>query len=309
VSTITLYYGSVGINNKVPPHRLPFNPETGVSALAHANNVLISRTGELSSRRGQVKSFSGNYHSLFRVGIDGLIAKDRASDTAIYKIIVSGPDNIDLFGIASGLAKNRRIEFCNVNGTIYYTNGVDNGMIVDWHETAWKENTWPSDTTTEFRKVPPADHLAYNAGRIYFSIGPEIYYTVFGMPGIYTPKMGERFPTKILMITGVADGVYVSDTESIYFLSGLDPTQWTSRKVASYPAIEWGKYQDPIDPSFFGIESNSPSALLATENGPIICMPSGQIINLIDKNVSIPKCSNKGSIGLFDETLIIQSME
>ena len=96
---------------------------------------------------------------------------------------------------------------------------------------------------------------------------------------------------------------------SIYFLKGLNPKDWYHYQVTDYPALEWGKYNGTVDPSFFGYGDNTPSSLLATKNGPLLCMPGGRVENLIDKSIVMPGCPDVGCIGLFDETLIIQTGE
>ena len=310
MTIVPIYSGSVGINNKIPAHRLFYDRETGVAALETAEDVLIDRTGEIVSRRGTNQLYSGSYHSLFP-GMDwGLVAKDRDDDTAIYKVVVSGGGAVSLDGVASGFAKGRKFDFCRVIDAVFYTNGSENGMFTqDCMSVAWKESAWANDESkVQWAAPPPADHLGYNAGRIYFSIGNVLYYTEFGHLGLYDlASDGEQFPSKILVIAPAADGLYVSTQEAIYFLTGLNPKEWTSRQVANYPALEWGKFHGTVDPSFFGFETNVPSSLLTTVNGPVLCLPSGQIVNLIDKNVTLPHCSGAGAIAVFDETLIIQT--
>ena len=110
------------------------------------------------------------------------------------------------------------------------------------------------------------------------------------------------------MICAVQTGVYVSDHKSVYFLSGIDPNEWLCKKVLNYPAIEWGREQGLVDPSRLGLESFSLSCLFATVNGPVVGMPDGTAINLIDKVLTMPDCNvQSGSIIVVDETLIIQS--
>ena len=177
----------------------------------------------------------------------------------------------------------------------------------------WVESVRSLDQTTKrFIAPPPSNHLCYNAGRIFFSRMDQgkhvINYTEFAHLGIFDPATnGEEFESMVIAMVPAADGMYVSDRDSIYFLAGLNPSEWTSIKVADYPAKEWGKHHGTVNPSFWGFETNVPSSLLATKNGPLLCMPSGRVENLIDKNVTMPDCPDSGAIAVFDETLIIQS--
>jgi len=305
-----LYSGAIGINNKVSPHRLKYDPELGVAALESANDVLIDRSGEIVARRGMVESESGAYHSLYPAFEGGLVVRDRDSDSALYAISVDSNGNTELSGIRSGLTKGARMDYCTTPLGICYTNGYQNGMVgSDLASSPWTESEWEDrETTAGFLATPVSSHIGYLAGRVYFFIGNVLGYTEFGKSGIYDPAInGEQFPSKGLMIVPTVDGLYVSDTQSIYFLTGLDPHQWSSRKITDYPALEWGVSHKPVDPSFFGFETNVPSHIIATKRGPAMCLPSGNLINLIDKNITMPDCPNLGALAVFDETLIIQS--
>jgi hypothetical protein len=130
--------------------------------------------------------------------------------------------------------------------------------------------------------------------------------------GIYDPAInGEHFPGgRIILIAPVQDGIYVSTEKAIYFLSGLNPKEWACTAVCEYPAVEWARCQTLVDPTFFGFETNAPSPIIGTVNGPLLLFSSGKTVNLIDKNIFMPtNCERIGSICLFDESLIIQSGE
>lgn len=313
MKTLPLFTGGLGINNKVVAHRLKYDKETGIAAFEDAKNVFIDRTGEPVARRGSSLGISGIFHSVFPGEDWGLAALDRPlpdDDTAIYKVYITQAGTMSLGGVRSGLAKGKRVDFCGVNGAVFYANGHENGMVTsEGISVPWKESGWEDENSlTGFTAPPVADHLGYNAGRIYLAIGNEIKYTEFAHLGLFDPATnGEEFPTRILVIAPAADGMYVSDEEAIYYLAGLDPSDWSSKKVADYPALEWGKFLGTVNPKLLGFGSNVPCSLLATREGPVLCLPGGQLENLVDMNVTMPSCPDTGCIGLFDETLIIQS--
>lgn len=306
----TVYSGGLGINNKVPAHRLKYDMEAGVIAFEDAVDMLVDRTGELVTRQANDIIRTGDHHSLFPGKDWGLVVEERPIDSAIYRVDVSEIGTYSFAGIRSGLTMNAKMDFVQVQDAIFYTNGYQNGMIgPDALSHPWKESVWPDQRTLiGFLPPPVASHLAYNAGRIYFSLDDMLYYTVFAHLGLYDPALnGERFPSRIICIIPALDGMYVSDTKAIYWLAGLDPKAWKYKKVADYPAKEWGKCNTPVNPSFLGMEYEEPVFMVATKNGPVLCMPGGQAINLIDENVTMPPCPEIGCLGLFDETLIIQS--
>lgn len=313
---VPVFEGSIGLNNKVPAHRLEWNPETGFAALECCENFIVGPSGDLVTRTGFTEIEAGPFHSL-HPGIGhgwGLVAKDRTNDCAIYKVDVTAQGDVTLTGIRSGLAKGKRIDFCRVNEQVFYTNGSQNGVIhSDGTSHPWVSSTWYDDESiAQFAEVFPAEHLCYNAGRIYFSKGQDLYWTQYGMLGLYDQVRNvQRFPDgNITAICPAVDGLYVSDQHSIFFLSGLDPAKWQSRRVTSYPILEWGVHKEYVNPSLFGLETDFPSILVATATGPVVLMPSGGIVNLIDQVVTVPDCEGgTGAVCLFDQTLVIQSSE
>ncbi len=312
MSIVKIFSGAIGVNNKIQPQRLHYDPESGVSALEWAENVFIDPTGAIVARRGYEKQEDGVFHSLYPGKDWGLVVKDRDNDSALYKVVVSDSGNVSLEGIRSGMAKGRKLDYCFANGFIFYANGYENGMVTpDGVSVPWKENQWFNEQTiVGFTAPPPAEHLAYNAGRIFFSTENVLNYTEFGMLGLYDPaRNGEQFNGRIRAIIPAPDGLYVSTNMAIYFLAGLNPKKWTSRQVLGYPALEWGVGREPVKPNLFGLEPGYPAYVAATVNGPVIFLAGGQVYNLIEKNIKLPDCPQTGALAVFDETLIIQTGE
>jgi hypothetical protein len=310
---ITLYKKAVGLNNKVSPHRLAFTAD-GVSALEEATDVIIDPTGEIVTRRSNVLLDNRPWHSLWKTDGGFFGVTDRATDSALYKLSVNNADGTVVFtGLRSGLMKGAKLSYTRpLGGKIYYSNGYENGMIVNSASEDWTESEWTaSDTTADMVKAPIGTHLDILSGVVLIAVGDELFSTVYGHPGIVNNVLDRvRFETDIIMVCAVQTGVFVSDLTSIYFLAGANPREWTLNKVCNYPAKSHGKNQDLVDPSFLGLETNKMSGLFATANGPVIGLPDGSIINLIDKQVSLPQegCLS-GSIMVVDETTIIQSGE
>ncbi len=308
---VPIYSGSVGMINNVPAHRLPYSAETGVAGLEDCLNVVVDRSGQIVSRRGTAIIEPGEFHSLYPGDEFGLVAKDRTTDCALYRVDVGENGSIVLVGLRSGLTKGARFDYCeSVTGRIYYSNGYEHGVISETNRQseAWTENEWFNDeTSAQFEPVPPGECLCFGGGRILFSRGRELRFTEYGMPGIYdTAINGENFPSRITVIAAVTDGFFVSDERNIYFISGLDPNEWSVRPVTPYPATS--KYHGEVDPLQFGFQTNAPSVLMGTVAGPVIGLPGGEIVNLIEKNLILPdKCKNDGAICLFDESLVIQT--
>jgi len=305
-----LYSGALGVNNKIVPHRLPYDPKTGVAALEEAIDVLIGRTGEIVTRRGTQKVQTGSFHSFFGLG-DGsfYVVEERTEDSALFKAVPNADGTLELYGIISGLSLNSRMDFVMVANRVLYCNGHQNGVLENDVSRAWDSQDWTGpDSTIEMVKPPVGDHIDFLSGRALLSKDDELFYSEHGLIGLVDEAGSRvRMEGKIIMICAVQTGVYISDTKAVYYLSGVNPKEWICKKVLNYPVIEWGKEHNLVDPSLFGLESFGLSCLFATVNGPVIGLPDGTAINLIDKVLTMPDCKKQsGSIMVVDETTILQ---
>jgi hypothetical protein len=303
-----LYSGSIGLNNKVAPHRLQYSAKTGVSALEAADNVIIDRTGEIVTRRGTELVQSGNYHSMWSVPGGFYVVEDRDADSALMFASVADDGSIGMTGIRSGLARGKRVSYADLDNSTLYCNGTQNGQLIDFVSSPWPVSEWTgSSERIEKIKAPVGEHIDVLSGRDLISVADELFATEYGLPGIVDANSTRRrLDGRIIAVVSVQSGAFVSTTDAIYFISGTSPSKWTMKKVLDYPALEWGNNQTLINPSDFGLESYTLSALFATVNGPVVGFPDGTAINLIDKNVTTPNCSS-GAIMVVDETMIIQS--
>lgn len=306
---IMLYKSCSGINNKVSAGKLPFNQETGVTDLETGINVLIDKYGGLSTRRGTSLSLAGNYHSAFPVSNNKFLAvKDRSTDSAIYLITVQADGSLIEEGIVSGLSYGNSVEFCVVNGAIYYMNGLQHGYIENGVAYNWPVSEWPRATTSQFIYTPAGEHFDMISSVFVIVKGKELIYTEPGLWGIVDNAINyRRLESNGLMVISVGTGLFISDSKAIYFLEGLNPAKWIPKKVLNYPAKPYCKHHCLIDPSQFDFQTSEPSALFGTVLGPVIGLPNGQAVNLIDKKVAIANKGNRGAIMVVDETIILMS--
>jgi len=305
---VTLYKGSVGINNKTAPHRLQFG-DNGVSALEEATDVLVDHTGEIVTVRADTLVESGEYHSTFKT-VDGFYV---AKGESLYKATVDSDGALEISGIWSGMVDGARFSYASLDGQVFYTNGYQHGILDGMDRLAWPNSEWTgADDNREFIETPVGRHIGLLSGRFLVSVGSELFVTEYGLPGIVDGVKGRRrFEGDIIMICPVQSGAYVSTPDAVYFLQGTNPDEWSVRKVLDYPAIEYGTNDTLVDPTKFGLETNALSALFATVNGPVIGLPDGTPLNLIDKNIKMPDdCRTQtGSIIVLDDSMIIQSGE
>ena len=118
---VRILSGGTGLNTVVDPIRLPFDRETGISDLAVAVNVTVDETGFISRRDGFLKVRDEDSHSLFCDGGDCLFI----SGDTLYRLL---PD-YSVETVRTGLSQGNRMAYTQVNDDIYYSNGVESGIV------------------------------------------------------------------------------------------------------------------------------------------------------------------------------------
>ena len=307
---VTICRYTTGINNKVDPARIPYDPETGVTGLENCTDMLIDIAGGMSTRRGSDLVESGDFHSGYFLADGSFYAvKNRTTDSALYKVDPQPDGTVSVTGIRSGLTIGALMSYRLVDGKIYYMNGYERGVLSGDASDLWPTSIWPDeDTADNFVDAPIGSHVDMLSGRFLIAVGKELQYTEAGFYGLMDGAINYRvFESEIILIVAVDTGVYVSDEKAVYFLDGRNPEEWILLKVLDYPAIPYCRNQELVDPSQYGLESTRPSALFGTVNGLVIGLPDGTPFNLIDKKVVMTSGYSHGSIMVVDETTIIQS--
>jgi len=314
MANVRIYSGSSGINNKLVAHRLPFDAKSGVAGLEAAYNVVIDKTGEVVTRRGTQQALDGAFHSLWPFLDSFFVVKDRPeeNDSAIYRGLVDAEGAVTLHGIRDGLSMGAKMSYCEVAGKVYYMNGSNLGKTDGEISSPWPVSVPIRDTEAEMIATFAGHHLDMLAGNFVFAKDDEVFFTEYGLWGlIRSATARRRFESRVLMVCAVQSGVYVSDEHGVYFLQGNDPYKWQARKVLNYPAKEFCRVPGLIDPSNVGLETTQLSVMFGTVRGPVVGLPDGTAINLIDKAVTmLASCGGShGGIMIVDDSLCIMSTE
>lgn len=307
---VPCYSGSIGLNNRVVSHRLPFNVESGVTALEVARDLVIDRTGECVTRRGYSLLEAGSFHSIYPLAESFYVAKDRESDTAIYLAsIVDESSNISLVGVISGLSKGKPISYFRLRNSVFYSNGSQSGVLNETTSSPWPENTFTAETTASMEPFIKGDQIAMLAGRAIASKGPRLYFSEYNLLGLYDATRNIReLEHEVIMLAPVQTGLFVSTTECIFFFKGNNPAKWLIEQVTNYPASRGCVYPELIKPSDLNSDSANLAAMFGTTKGPAFGLSNGTVELQIDKQVKLdPTCYQAGCITLIDDTLIIQS--
>jgi hypothetical protein len=102
-----------------------------------------------------------------------------------------------------------------------------------------------------------------------------------------------QFDSDIRMVRSVGSGLFVSSMTKTYFLTGLLPSEFSMKEVASFPAVEWSDARDSVDGGDIGFNPGL-CLLWASPEGAILGTPDGMVINLTKKNIIYPENVNSG---------------
>lgn len=287
----TIAAGFSGINNRVDPVRLRYDPKTGISPLDSAVNLFVDDTGRLSRRPGQVRYSAVKSHSVFCDKGDAFVVQDRTSDSAIYQI---GTD-YSLTGVVAGLVKGARVSFCRVGDKTHYMNGHECAVLNNGILEAWPGYTHVGvETLREFFPVPIGHKLAYFQDRMWVAVEDGSSHVIYVSEPFAVGKFrlagcGFPLPSKVRMMKPVKNGVWVSDSQQTGFVAAgekFEQMQWVKR--SSFPAHEWSENIELVDLSQSAFEIPGLSAVWSSDAGLCIGSEDGQLIVATEQKLIYP---------------------
>lgn len=128
--------------------------------------------------------------------------------------------------------------FCYVeHGTlVYFANSSIIGYINADTATPYP---FPDPAQTFKAKMVGGQILEFYNSRLYAAHGCNLFFSDATVPTrMDIRKNAVAFPSRLTMMKAVNDGVYVSDSEGVYFEAGRDVSEFVERKVLDFPAIE-----------------------------------------------------------------------
>lgn len=281
---INLYTGYSGLHTKVDPTRIPYDPDTGISALSEAVNVTIDDSNTVSRRPGQTLLQPGSYHSLFCDTGDCFVVQERVSDAAIFKVNT----DYSLTGVRSGLTKNKRMSMCQINSKVFYSNTVENGFIENGISEPWPDakHVGP-ESVYYFANAPLGKHIEYYNSRIYLAKDNVVWYSERFAYGKFRPASGFiQFSTDVKMIKAVATGLFISDSEYTYFFKGTSPLDFTQETKQNAPAHEWSVAIGFIDLQHMDLYGQH--AVWSSDKGLCIGTATGEILVFTERKLNYP---------------------
>lgn len=285
---IKIYSSSSGINNKLDPVRLEYDYRKGISDLAACVNCTIDDSGRIARRDGFVATDRTEaWKNLFGCGSYGIGTKGDA-------LCIIEPNMA--YTAIRNITPDARMSFVlDTDGTqdvVYYTNGYENGRIISKVSHSWPLKV-PIGATSikEFFQAPIGHLLEVRDGRMFIAKDNYLYYSEPNTHHAYrTAANFIGFPSRLKMLQAVDGGLWVSDSESIYFLGGeIMPTALEMPKQvkkADYPAREGTAVK--VKGSKIGEGLKDMVVVFATEKDICVGTSDGQLISLTERKIDLP---------------------
>lgn len=278
-----------GINNQIEGSRLSFETSSRYKkphqlSLIEAINIDIDDSGMLLSRNGYYLSLSGSFSNLWSNG-DICLFNNNGSIESL------SPDLKTHTVILSGLDPTANIEFLDINGDVFLTNGSVIGYI---RSNIFYSLTDPGKT---FKSVMPAGRLLTALNHRLFVV--QDYIVVYSDPATYhyydKRKNYLILPDRITMMKSVSDGIFISTIKSTYFMAGLSPEDFILTKVADYPAnSNSAVYLEAPDVKVEGISEQV--VVWSSPKGICLGSKGGNFINLTESKYQMFQSDSNASL-------------
>jgi len=211
----------LGLNTVAAPEALAYDGQTGAWEAAQLVNLDVLDGGKrLRTRPG---------HSLVASGVwrDAYTAPNRRVYAVVDDVLVEVLADLSTRSLVA-LTTAGRVVWCALDDLVFWTNGVEHGLIQDGEAAAWGGKTYPVKSEAG-RFVDPAAGQVLGAGfgRVWIGRGNVLNYTA-GAGGWHFEEDGYNgidFSSTITMIRAVDDGLYVGTDVGTYFLAGTDPSK------------------------------------------------------------------------------------
>jgi hypothetical protein len=223
---ITIFKASAGLNMKVDPTRLSFNPETGITDLAAAYNIDHDFTGRISRRKGYDQKLDVSAHSLF-------CERDAFFVTGTSLCILY-TDLSNYRGIAT-VTEGARVSYAQVADMTYWVNGFEKGVVKNGVNADWVKGDYygPTSNRTLFDAPVGTIVRAFN-GRMYVAMGSWLFYSdPFSLNAFDLARGFLMFEGQIQMVAPVAGGIFVGTDIGVWFLDGTGPQKFELKKVSA----------------------------------------------------------------------------
>jgi len=145
--------------------------------------------------------------------------------------------------------------------------------------------------STQFFGPPPAGQIvrAFN-GRSLVASGSVLFYSEPLAYELFDLRKNYPFAGDITLVEPMNDGVYLSTSDALFWLSGSIPEKWEFNDALSYGAILGTTDYCTADMISDG-KGNGPVAVFTTTQGICVARDGGQITNITQDRFTIPSAA------------------
>lgn len=232
-AVIALRFGPcLGLNTVSAPEALTYDGQTKAWEAASLVNLDVIDGGRRSKLRpGYSLAQAGDWR-------DGFTAPDGRAYAVKDGVLVEVLADLSTRALVA-LTTSGRVAWAALDDLVFWTNGVESGMIRAGEAAAWGGKTYPEASEAGRYVSPPAGMaLVGFAGRIWIGEGSMLHYTDGDDAQFYQDAANYlEMPADITVLAPVDDGLYVGTTAGTWFLADSDPTTGMPMvQVSSDPA-------------------------------------------------------------------------
>ena len=220
------------------------------------------------------------------------------SGLAIYYV----NEDLTLTGVRNGMSASK-FSFTKHGSHVYYTNGFDNGRLQDSTSFLWPKVTKDSKDLRVFSEAPVGQHIENYLGLCVVSLGQTLYFSL-------DPSKFElhadflQFSAQITMVRRVPTGLFVSTTESVYFIQGALTGSSVPRLVCNTPALEWSDSAELIDGTDLGVDYSGQGVVWVSTDAVCVGLSSGEVKKINKHKIRYPVSLGDVSSFIINKTFI-----
>lgn len=218
----------LGLNTASAPEALAYDGQTKAWEAASLVNLDVIDGGRRSKLRpGYSLALPGDWR-------DGYAAPDGRAYAVRDDVLVEVLGDLSTRSLVV-LETSGRVAWGRLDDLVFWTNGVESGMIRAGEAVPWGGYDYPEASEAGRYVSPPAGMvLAGFAGRVWIGVGNMLYYTDSDEGQFFQDAANDlEMPADITVLAPVDDGLYVGTTAGVWFLAGSDPTAGLSMVLVS----------------------------------------------------------------------------
>jgi hypothetical protein len=189
--------------------------DVGRSFFSDCKNVVVTDGGKVKRRKGFNRRVQHNVTSFFSDGINTVFT----ANNILYRMNAAY-----VITPIRGSLSSARMSYTSGPAGIYYSNGVQNGIVVagTGMSAVWSEGTYYGPPTTrQFSGPPVGTHLCWFRGRMFVAEGKNVWYSEYMSTNLFDMEKNLiTLDSDCQGIIGVGDALFISSATKVYSFVG-----------------------------------------------------------------------------------------